>query len=201
MREAIVLLSGGIEEINNIWKSTDFLDIKKDTKAPGSILRVLATAYFYERNKKDFIIVSGGRGRELEEDSGRPDLSEILKRELIELSIPRDVIVEENRSNTTFEQLKFLIEIIKERDIKKVFFISNKYHLPRIKAMIKYLDQLIFYKRVNLNFISAEDILIKIDSQKWKLIILDFYNQDIVKKRVKLEEKGVKDIKLNKYRF
>src|SRR3989338_6165011 len=106
-KEAIFVISGGFKRDEaGEWVSSDFE--RSDCGPVGSNIRMLAGWYLYKKNPQRSIIVSGGRG---ECEGLLPQnltLSKILKRELLELGVPEDNIIEEDQGNTTYQQLKAL---------------------------------------------------------------------------------------------
>ena len=62
-----------------------------------------------------------------------------------------------------------------------------------------YLKELM--KSNDLKLISAEEICLKHNRNKWNDIICKAYNSKAMKERIKLEQKGVKQIKQGKYKF
>lgn len=95
----------------------------------GRVDRAIA---FYEKQKaqtgKELIFIpSGGQGAdEIVAESGA------MKRYLIERGIPERLIMEENRSESTFENMQFSKEIIQQIDSKgNVAFSTTNYHVFR----------------------------------------------------------------------
>ncbi|MCK5295531.1 MAG: YdcF family protein [Alphaproteobacteria bacterium] len=197
----IVVLSAGVKkDKKGNWVSTGF-DIEDfDLGAPGGILRVLATSYLCKEDFKCKIIASGGRGWDVKNDElTRPDLSTILKNELIKLGISDNNIIEESRSNKTFEQLIEIDKMISKMNFDKMFVITNDYHVKRVSAIINYLKQI--NNKDKMKVVSAEEICIKYDSKKWKSMIEKAYVTSGMKEIIKMEENGQKDIKKGKYNF
>ena len=74
--------------------------------------------------------------------------------------------------------------------------------MPRVQAMIEHdgeLKQMLQYGQIEL--LSAEEICIEHDSQKWKAIVEKAYESELIKKIIRLEQKGVEDIKNGVYKF
>lgn len=204
MKKAICVLSAGIKKNKRgEWVSTDLT--KEDDKlgAPGGKLRVVAASYLYKENPKTIIIASGGRGWDVKDDEpNRPDLSEIIKLELIEFGVPEQNIIKENKSNKTFEQLSELNKIIDCEKINETTVITSDYHLARVKAMIEYdceLNKKLANKQIKLQ--SAEEICLQYDRKKWQNIIKEAYESEEMKKRIEREENGVEQIKDGTYKF
>ena len=70
----------------------------------------------------------------------------------------------------------------------------------RIKTMIEKDNKLnILLEQGKIELISAEEILIESDPDKWKEKIDKAYAHEQMKNRISMEENGVKDIKSGKY--
>ncbi|MDD5554646.1 MAG: YdcF family protein, partial [Patescibacteria group bacterium] len=203
----IVVLSAGIKrDKSGKWVSTDLIEAENFAGAPGGKARVMAASYIYKENPESFIVASGGHGSDKNIIGVKhPRLSKILKRELEESGVPDGKIIEENKSRTTYQQLLELQKITVEKGIRNIIIISNRYHLPRIRAMIKYGPGLNFLKKMlsdlNIKLISAENLLIKHRPGKWKKIIEKAYKSKDMIARIKLERKGVEQIKRGTYKF
>lgn len=202
--KAIAVLGGGLVKEKGKWRTTNFNDKGDKFGALGDRLRVVAASYLYKDNPEQIIIASGGRGQ-VKRGSDEPAVAIVIKKELEELGVPTNKIIKETKSKNTCAELIELQKIIKERGLKIIIIISNKYHLPRLQAMVKYCPNLAELKKMfaisKLTLKSAEDILIKHDPAAWRKIIAKAYNSAGTKERIKLEKKGVKDIKAGKYKF
>jgi hypothetical protein len=204
MKKSIAVISAQIKKKNSKWVSTDLNDFDKG--GPGGNLRLVAAKCLYQKNPDAKIITSGGRGHDVENDEvGRPDLSSILKRELVEMGVPEKSIIEENKSNTTFEQLDELQKIAKEKNINHFTIISNIYHLPRIQAMIENIFELIELKTLlksdALNLEAAEDIIMENNQQDWQDKIEFAYKSERMQEIIKNERKGIKQLKEGTYKY
>ena len=201
----IAVLSAGLKKNKDgFWRSTDIDEKDKQWGAPGGYLRILAASYLYKNNFNEKIIVCGGKGWEIKKRDN-PLLCKIMKSELVSLEVLKKDIIEDKISNKTFEQLKELQKLIKKEKINKLILISNKYHLPRIKAMIKYSNELKelegFFKLKKGKLEAAEDILLKYDLKGWNKKIKLAYESDYMKEIIKKEKKGVEQIKKGTYNY
>ena len=118
------------------------------------------------------------------------------------MGVPAGYIIIEQKSGTTFSQLKNIASIISKRQIKSINIISNEFHLPRIKTMLAYAPELPkLYKSVKVKLVSAEKICLRYDSKKWESIARPTIISPAMKQRIKLEQKGIGDMKAGRYRF
>lgn len=198
--DAIVILSGGLKKDKNGWRTTYFNE-GDNFGALGDRLRVVA-GYFlfrhFQKHNPDLLVLAiGGRGQ-LKEIKDTPPLAKILKKELIELGVPAGKILEERKSGNTYQQLKKITELSRKKKFKKIALISNKYHLPRIKAMIKFKKM---FKAINVKLYAAENVLLKYDKVTWQKIINQAYKSKAMKQRLVLEKKGTSQIKAGTYKL
>lgn len=205
--DAIIIFGGSLKNGFQGWRTTYFNE-KDKFGSLGDRLRVLAGNFLYKNfvkyNPNLKILTSGGKGQLKIKNNGAPCVSEVLKKELIDLGVKSNKIFTEKFSSSTYQQLKELNKIILKKKFKKIILISNEYHLPRIRAMMNYgkklknLKRMLSEKKIVLS--SAEKILL-IYNPKWKKIITKAYKSKLMKKRIKLEKKGVMDIKNGLYKL
>lgn len=209
--DAIVILGGGLVKDKNGWRTIRFSDMKNNsavTDVFGDNLRVLA-GYFLYKNFKDkkynpVILVSGGRGY-LRKVKGAPCVAEVLKKELLELGVPDGGIIEENKSDNTYQQLEKISVMILKNKWKNIIIISNRYHLPRVRAFIENIKDLEFFRRQlknkKIHLLSAEDVVLKHDSKKWGSIIARAMKSRWMKERIVLEKQGIVQLRAGLYRL
>jgi len=167
----------------------------------SSGVRVGVLKYRGKANPEQIIIASGGKSQ-LKDIPDAPTVSEVIKKELIELGIPEERIIEEKNSGNTYQQLEELKKIVREMKLNGIKIISNDWHLPRIKAMIEMFDELKELKKLRkIELAGAEKIVLEYDRETWLEIIREAYKSEGLKKRIELEQKGIKDIKEGKYKM
>ena len=193
MRKAIVILGGILKKEKGEWRTGNLEENEVDK------LRIIAANYLCQDDKNQFLIASGGN--RWVKDNPDALLATVIKKELIERGVPVKRIIEENKSNNTYQQLQELKKIIIKQKLQQITIISNNYHLPRIKAMIRKNGKLNKMLTKNQLIIqSAEEIIIKHESKQEKVIRAAYKGKDM-QKRIALEKKGIKDIKQGKYKW
>ena len=199
-KQAIFILGGGLVKKNGQWRTTNF-DERDNFGASGDRLRVDAAYVLYKKSRDLMLIASGGKGQ-YGDMPDAPTIAEVIKRELMELGVPGKIILKEEASGNTWQQLRQLKKIVKKGSLDKVYILSNRSHLPRVQAMIevdKELDGI--FKKETLELISAEEVLIEHDANKWQAYIDNAYQSETMKKRIALEEQGIKQIKDGTYKL
>jgi len=199
-KQAIYIFGGSIVKENGKWRTTN-LNEWTEFGALWDTLRVKAAYVLYKNNPELFVICSGGMGHDWDSQY-EFSVAEVMKRELIELGVKEENIVKEEKSHNTWQQLMQLKDLIKKYDLQKIGIISNRYHIPRIKAMIikdEMLSELL--NKENIELVSAEEVLIESDPEKWKEKIEQGYKSENMLKRVSMEESGVRDIESGKYKL
>lgn len=201
-KKTTVILGGDIKKENGKWRTINFNRQSMGGRLGGESIRVISAYYLYMANSDMFIISSGGKGIYKSVPGAMP-VAEVMKDELIKLGVPDEKIKLEGDANNTYEQLIKLQGILLGGDLGSVSVISNKYHLPRIKAMIEHFSELSelkkMFKNLKVELKSAEDIVIEADSNKWRDAIESVYSGEAMNKRMIKEKKGIKDIKAGKY--
>jgi uncharacterized SAM-binding protein YcdF (DUF218 family) len=97
--------------------------------------RFIQCIYLYREGKIKKIFVSGGSGLLLEQ---RYKEAELLKKVLLEMNIPEQDIVIENKSKNTRENALFSAEILKKDFAnEKILVITSGYHMRRSLACFK----------------------------------------------------------------
>lgn len=199
--DLIYIVSGGlIKDSNGNWRTTNFDEAGDKSGVAGDRMRMVAGYYLNRDNPEADIIVAGGKGYQTIYPDV-PQLSEVMKNELIELGVPEEKIIRNDNPNSTYEQLKELLVILSQADYKNISLVTNKFHFPRIEAMIENFEALQDLKKYNINFTVAEDVAIEHNSKKWKRIIDDAYDSPLMNKRIATERQGVEDIKAGKYKI
>lgn len=202
---AIVIFGGGLKEDNATgrWRTTNFNE-GDHFGVQGDRLRVVAGGMLAKGSSDSLLILLGGKGQ-LAAIPDAPCVADVMKQELVELGIEAERIITERESGSTYQQLIQLQKIMAEKSFSSLILISNRYNIPRIQAMIEYapgldrLKGLLQNQRIRLE--SAEEIAIKYDPETWEETVGRAYQSEAMKKRVKLEEKGVREIKAGTYRY
>jgi hypothetical protein len=201
-KKAIVIMGGGLvkDKQTGEWRTTNYIE-GDNFGAMGDKLRVLAANYLFKEDSSQSIIASGGKGQ-LKDISDAPTVAEAIKNELIELGVPAGKIIKDEKSGNTWQQFVELKNIILRDGLEKINLISNGWHLPRIKAMIELDEVLSGLLQKNIIILkSAEEVLIANNPEKWSREIEDAYKSEAMKKRIALEEKGIREIKEGNYKL
>ncbi|QID32991.1 YdcF family protein [Pampinifervens florentissimum] len=108
--DALVVLGGG---------SYNTGILKEDS------MKRLLTGFILHKRYGLPIILSGGAS------IGKLPEAEVMKQVLEELGVDKKEIITEVRSRDTFENAKYVKEICKERNFKKIVLITSAYHMRR----------------------------------------------------------------------
>jgi len=99
--------------------------------------RILYGARLWKQGKAPLLIVSGGRAQWLGE-GGNPE-AEDMAAIAMEMGVPKDAIVQEGKSLNTYENAKYIKEILQKRKLKKILLVTSAWHMPRSVAIFKQL--------------------------------------------------------------
>jgi hypothetical protein len=188
----LFILSGHAIKENGQWRSTRFQEGDRFA-CLGDYVRPIAASFLYHKNKKLKIVVVG-----TEKKRAWLGTVHVIKQELIELGIPPKSIALLRHTGGTFWQLYKCQAYLKNRPGVKIGLISNRYHLPRIRAMINHLEGLPFLQTLlnkkQLSLLSAEMVLVRERPHYWKNRLDRFYRTPQMKERMRLEKQGIKQI-------
>lgn len=203
------------------WRSTKFndnlcpqIELLKDKRdyqrtPPLSHLRVVAAQYLIERRPRIVVIISGGtRFPRL-----RPSSAHVMKEELG--FVPNTIILNEASHSTAdhFPQLMTLCPT----DLKHVAIVTNAYHVPRAKAMLKQTNGVICgfdyqrdikrfrdifsLNRLCIHVIAAEAVIKCFNPDFGPEIDCAYGNDPFVQAFIELEGQGIEQLQLGTYQF
>lgn len=136
--EGLILMEGSKSPTNKV----DYVIILGarlygSVPSPALSERLKVAKDYLTDNEDVKVVVSGGQG----EDEYIPE-AEAMAKYLINNGIDEGRIIIEDKSTSTFENLQFSLETIRENDDKddlQVLVVTNKYHIFRAKFLAKRL--------------------------------------------------------------
>lgn len=198
-KRAIILFGSTLVKRHGHWQTAGF-ERNVPKTAIGGKLRILAAYFLYKKGSVPIIIL-GGKRRE-KRFVNTPVIAGITKNELIKLGVPQKDIIVENKSSNTYENLINLIKILEKQKFGQIVIVSNKYHLPRIKTLIKYASGLIKLPHlVKISYRPAESVLTKESPRLWRMAVQKAYTSTKIKKLESSEKEGIKEIKNGSYNY
>ena len=87
--------------------------------------RAQHAASLYQRGLAGWVIATGG------ETTRGPVESAVLRRELEEQGIPPNAIIEESRAHNTIQNIRYSVEIMRERGWGSAILVTEPYHINR----------------------------------------------------------------------
>ncbi len=206
--QAIIILGGGLVKGVHGWR-TSLFDERDDFGVLGDRLRVLAGAFlFFDKEKeseKVQILACGGRGHMFRTIPDAPTVSSVIKKELITLGVPKASVLIEEKSRNTHEQLVKAQNILRREGCSKIVVITNRYHVPRVCALLEDGQRLEVLKQFlfggNISVLSAEEVLLQREAKTWAPVIESAYATKEMKERILMEQKGVEDITRGVYAY
>jgi len=121
--DAVVVLSGGLLPPDSVRPHAVLAD--------DSLYRCLHAAEVYRHYQASHpvpLIASGGKV--IAETPG-PNLSELMRDFFVELGIPQDDVMIEDRSRTTHENAVETAKLLRERGLEKVILVTDAVHMWR----------------------------------------------------------------------
>ena len=148
--------------------------------------RIKLAINIFNTKKIGKIIITGGIGVH-----GDFNESEYMKEVLLNNGISENMILVEDKSTTTEENITNSIEILKQADLienKRIVLVSNQAHLRRIgmefKKQLKDVNFEIIYEYPQISLISLENVLknneLKLMATNEVKKIIKFIKQDII---------------------
>lgn len=92
--------------------------------------RLDKTVELYQAGYFPWVIVSGGLGKE------GFDEALVMRDHLVTRGIPQDKVIMDNQGNTTFDSAVNTRRILREKNLKSVFVVSQYFHLPRSRLAL-----------------------------------------------------------------
>lgn len=96
--------------------------------------RLLAAYRLFRKNKAKWIIISGGVPYDSVDGTERTEATD-MKDILLDIGVPAENILEENRSRNTVENALFTKKILDEKGLKKVLLVTSAVHMRRAKMI------------------------------------------------------------------
>lgn len=121
--DVIVIFGGGVSSFNDYISETKSIDFSSSDR--------LFTGYRLHLKTSLPIILSGGKV--FNQDS----FAEVSKKLLISIGVKENYIFVDNLSRDTFENVKVIKDICKEKGYKKLIIVSDAIHIPRICLLLK----------------------------------------------------------------
>jgi len=124
--QAIVLLGGG---------TRPKLPPRPISEMNESGDRLVYAAHLYHAGKAPIIVVSGGF---IEFFGSTVPEADAMQELLMQLGVPQNAIVREDRSRNTYENALYVREIADERDFNQILLVTSGMHMPRSVAIFQH---------------------------------------------------------------
>lgn len=187
--DAIVPLSGGtVQDPSGEWRSTTYQE-SDSFGTLGGYVKMQAGAILAKRYPNAFIVANSKCM-----DGRLPSHAQVHARELVRLGVEEERVILEEKSITTKSEVIEALKLAGEMGWKNIFFVSNEYHLPRVRA---------FYEQtkssIAANFISAEAVLIEKDPV-FRVTFEEIKKTPAYQLRLASEMSGVEAIRRGEYK-
>jgi uncharacterized SAM-binding protein YcdF (DUF218 family) len=124
--QAVVVLGGGAVTYEESGARLSAL-------SDASALRALEGARLYKLLDPQWVVVSGGPSGPTSEAE-----SAVLKRAMIQLGIPPELILQEGESGNTYEQAVNLRRLMADHGIKRFVMVTSGVHMPRAMGVFRH---------------------------------------------------------------
>ncbi|KHF36432.1 vancomycin high temperature exclusion protein [Paenibacillus sp. P1XP2] len=107
-----------------------------DAPSPGLKERLDEALKLYNEKKFSYMIVSGG----LDKPGNQYTEAEGMRNYLVQHGVPESAVILENKARSTYENLLYSKQIMKERGFKSAVIVTHQYHGMRSKDIADFLD-------------------------------------------------------------
>ncbi|MDR9854059.1 YdcF family protein [Paenibacillus sp. VCA1] len=107
-----------------------------DAPSPGLKERLDEALILYKEKKFGVMIVSGG----LDKPGNKYTEAEGMRNYLVQQGVPESAIILENKARSTYENLLFSKQIMKDRGFKSAVIVTHQYHGMRSKDIADFLN-------------------------------------------------------------
>lgn len=210
--DAIFVLAGGIrKDKDGKYRSLTYEESDTSGKITGSIYRIFATAEISHYFPNTFIVTTSKYAGVKPQEDNTPTIAKVMHDELTSLGVKKEKIILEEESTSTFTELFEMAKLTSQKHWKRIGVVTNGYHVPRIEKMYELIDKFspddallessIEYlkSRVKVTIISSEEILRTVNND-FKNLEKKVMTMAAYLDRVRLEEKGIRDLKEQKYK-
>lgn len=202
-KRTLVILGGGLvqDEKTGVWRTCRFGE-GDEYGMTCDRWRVDAALALYHSHLCDRIVASGGAGQlKFKKDPSIPTVGEVIKRELIEGGVPKGVIIDEFGSDNTYQQLINLLNLGNQEivELYDLALLGQDYRVGRMFATIAAHNQFTVF--VGAPILSAEEILLANNEEKWAEQIKESREHPGMKERLLKEYGGIRQIALRTYKF
>ena len=182
------------------FRTSTLADFANPYRIFGDCLRGEAAASLYRDDpQRTRVVVLGGVTPLHADIPDAPHLSAIIKAELVEARVPESVVdeVDMDPLRGTYEQLHQLVGFL-SRVVQpgEVLVISNRWHEPRIQAMLAYAEGLEALRsaRPRTRFVAAEDRLIETQPDRWCAPIAEAFGRPEMRALMREEFRGAQQV-------
>lgn len=198
--DVVVILGGNIRKNKDgSWRTSSF--VEGEEKSIGAHGRILAASELFKQGKaKNFIVCTGVSthlpGQPGVIDASAPTEAEIMAKELIGYGVPKENVILEDTSDSTFANVREAAKIIRERGFKNIGLLTSFWHLER--AMVMMESQRLDTEGRRVIPLSSEDILAE-KSTHHAYLINKVKEKRSMQKRIEAEKRGLQAFKSGKY--
>jgi uncharacterized SAM-binding protein YcdF (DUF218 family) len=123
--KAIVVLGGGAQPAGRLWP---FDQVSRPTA-----FRLLEAVRLFRSMDSPYIIVSTGKASPFLQNYTE---SQIMAEFLSTTGIPKELIIEESSSSNTYENAKYTVALLREKELGNGFLlVTSSIHMPRAMAV------------------------------------------------------------------
>lgn len=182
------------------WRAARFFE-GDSFGVTGDFLRPQAAYYLYCADPSWMIITSGSQGNQASVPN-IPTTAAVNAAELQRLGVPREAITLDDEGDNTYEELRHLQHVIENRDFTNVQFITNRWHVARVSALIDHDKKMaIFYREHFCQILDAESVVCTFEGERWRGVIERAYESPQMLHRLAVEAQGQQQLEAGTYKL
>ena len=136
-KKIIVFILGGWAQkgADGAWHMAGFEENADEVSGFGGYLRVLAAKHLLDEHPGYLLVPSGSKGK-FEGVAGVPTMAELMRQEFLNLGVPEEKIVKEEKAGNTYQELQELKKMVADLDAAQAIVVSNPYHFPPLTPFL-----------------------------------------------------------------
>lgn len=213
--DAVVVLGGGLHKQGDKYYPTDYRH-NDEFGILGAGIRIVAAVESYLQGHSNTFVFSTGITAKNQEKFGKniPTEAEVYKQKFLRVlaslkrrsnfrerfqTLSEPGILLEDKSFNTFSNIQEVLRMAYSQQWDNIALISSQLHIPRVTALFNKLFAPDLREEINIDFMSAEDMVKNALPGKYDLVIGRYLRSPQSLKRLGNEQRGIIDLASGRY--
>lgn len=208
-----IVLCAGTHKVGDVYMPTTY-EQGDGFGMLGGEMRVLAAVARAQAGLSERVLFSGGKSKKGNAGRGGAHVpapaaaavygsqfSDIMRTETDLLPIQQPTVLLDTHSPNTNTNILYGLKLAEDEAWPNISLISSNYHIPRVKALFGIVQQALNIESVQVEFLSAEQIVRAALPGVYDTIIDRAYTSESGQQRLQNEARGLADIHAGRYIF